>query len=68
MEGRRWLIKSLILLFYNGISPNGKDKFKPIIEKYAIFKNLREDFLVNEENDLISLLGNEYKLHYMNIH
>lgn len=32
------------LLFYNGLSINGRDKFKPLIEKYALLKHLRDAF------------------------
>lgn len=35
----------LIMLFFNGLSDNGKEKFKPLIEKYAILKNMRPDLL-----------------------
>jgi hypothetical protein len=36
-----------IIIFYNCLHENGKDKFKPLIEKYAIFKNLDHNLLVN---------------------
>src|SRR5690606_8400941 len=32
-------------LFYNCLSDNGKEKFKPYIEKYTLFKNLPTDKL-----------------------
>lgn len=35
----------LLILFYNCLSENGKDKFKPLIEKYAIFNNIRTELL-----------------------
>lgn len=35
----------LVLLFYNCLSSNGKEKFKPLIERYAIFNNLRVELL-----------------------
>ena len=38
----------LIMLFFNGLSDNGKEKFKPLIEKYAILKNMRPDLLPSE--------------------
>jgi hypothetical protein len=38
----------LFLLFYNSISENGKDKFKPLIEKYHLLKNLNQKELINE--------------------
>jgi hypothetical protein len=37
----------LLLLFYNCISENGLEKFKPLIEKYHFFKNLPENELGN---------------------
>lgn len=35
----------LVMLFYNCLTVNGKEKFKPLIEKYAILNNLRIDLL-----------------------
>lgn len=35
----------LIILFYNCLSENGYEKFKPLVETYAIFKNIRRDLL-----------------------
>ena len=35
----------LIILFYNCLSENGCEKFKPLVETYAIFKNIRRDLL-----------------------
>lgn len=40
----------LIMLFYNCLSSNGVMKFKPLIEKYAIFNNIRYDLLANKEH------------------
>lgn len=42
----------LILLFYNCLSSNGKEKFKPLIERYAIFNNLRVDLLIKKDREL----------------
>ena len=36
----------LVMLFYNCISVNGKDKFKPLIEEFAVFNNIRPELLV----------------------
>ena len=36
----------LVWLYYNGLSEYGVQKFKPLIERYAMLKNLREDLLV----------------------
>lgn len=35
----------LIWLFYNGISAVGRQKFKQLIERYSLLKNIREDLL-----------------------
>lgn len=32
-------------LFYNGLSEHGKDKFKPLIEKYSFFNNLPNNLI-----------------------
>jgi hypothetical protein len=39
--------QELQMLFYNCLSPNGSEKFKPLIEEYALLKNLPEDLLCN---------------------
>ena len=36
----------LVWLYYNGLSEYGEEKFKPLIERYAMLKSLREDLLV----------------------
>lgn len=41
----------LVWLFYNGISCYGNEKFKPLIERYSLLKNIREDLLVNNSKD-----------------
>lgn len=38
----------LVWLFYNCLSEYGQDKFKPLVEKYALFKNLRLELLINK--------------------
>lgn len=40
----------LIMLFYNCLSSNGKEKFKPLIERYAIFNNLRVELLATDRD------------------
>ncbi len=35
----------LVMLFYNCLTTNGREKFKPLIEKYTIFNNLRTELL-----------------------
>lgn len=54
----------LVWLYYNGLSENGCMKLKPLIERYAMLKNLREDFLtLSKENrqkfDAAGLSANE---------
>jgi hypothetical protein len=39
-----------MLLFYNCLHSNGVEKFKPLIEKYALFKNIDESLIVNEKH------------------
>jgi hypothetical protein len=39
-----------ILLFYNCLHENGKQKFKPMIESYALFKNIDDSLLINEDH------------------
>lgn len=41
----------LLWLFYNSLSEYGNEKFKPLVEKYALLKNMRKDLLV-DKNDL----------------
>lgn len=38
------------LLFYNCLHSNGREKFKPLIEKYALFKNLNTSLIFNDEH------------------
>lgn len=43
----------LVLLFYNCLSTNGNKQFKLLIERYAIFNNLRVELLaIKDEQDL----------------
>lgn len=37
----------LLILFYNCLHKNGSERFKPLVERYAIFNNLPEDMLLN---------------------
>lgn len=36
----------LVWLYYNGLSDYGNEKLKPLIERYAMLRNLRKDLLV----------------------
>lgn len=40
----------LVMLFYNCLTPNGREKFKPLIEKYTIFNNLRTELLAHNQD------------------
>lgn len=40
----------LVLIFYNGLGDYGKDKFKPLIEKYSFLKNLDWDLLLDQSD------------------
>lgn len=42
----------LVLLFYNCLSTNGKEKFKPLIETFALFNNLRLDLLIPKDQEI----------------
>ena len=52
----------LLLLFYNAltIDDNGIYKFKNLIEKYAIFNNIREPMLARQHEDYILYHGGAY--------
>ena len=39
-----------ILIFYNCLHDNGNEKFKPLIEKYALFKNIDGSLIINENH------------------
>jgi hypothetical protein len=39
------------LVFYNCLSDNGVERFKPLAEKYALFNNIRDKVLQNPELD-----------------
>lgn len=39
-----------ILIFYNCLHGNGNEKFKPLIEKYALFKNIDSALIINQEH------------------
>lgn len=39
----------LLWLFYNGLSDNGREMFKPLIEEYSLLKNLPKDKIGNKD-------------------
>ncbi len=41
-----------ILLFYNCLHKNGREKFKPLIEKYGVFKNIDHSLLLNPKHSI----------------
>lgn len=44
--------QELLLIFYNCASPLGSEKFKPLIEKYGLFKMLPKEYLLDPEEHL----------------
>lgn len=40
----------LVMLYYNGLSDNGKDKLKPLLEKYSMLNNLNKYLLTLSKN------------------
>lgn len=43
----------LLVLFYNGLSDNGNKHFKPLVEKYALFNNLRIEELASSDDQVL---------------
>lgn len=43
-------VYELGLLFYNCLAELGRDKFKPLIEEYSLFKNMPKSILYTEEH------------------
>lgn len=39
-----------VMLFYNCLHDNGNEKFKPLIEKYSLFKNLDTSLIFNQQH------------------
>ena len=50
-----------IILFYNCLHENGREKFKPLIEKYSIFKNIDSSLLISQDH-LSEYNGSAYGL------
>jgi Putative phage abortive infection protein len=40
----------LAILFYNCLNSKGKEKFKPLVEKYSIFKNMPNDYFLHGDH------------------
>lgn len=51
----------LIILFYNCLSSNGIEKFKPLIEKYTLFNNIRKELLAKPEEHYALYSNSAYK-------
>lgn len=47
----------IALLFYNCLSEFGSEKFKPLVEKYALLDNLQEDLLFEKDHRNLYSLG-----------
>ena len=47
-------------IFYNCLSRNGREKFKPLVEKYALFDNI-DDKILGSEEDLKLFAESAYK-------
>ena len=48
----------LVWLYYNGLSDYGNEKLKPLIERYAMLKNLREELLADNLG-VLALISNQ---------
>jgi|AntRauTorckE6833_2_1112554.scaffolds.fasta_scaffold11005_4 hypothetical protein len=50
---RFWMGTSyeLTLLFYNCLSDLGFEKFKPLVEKYALLKNISYSLLIDKHGE-----------------
>ena len=42
--------QELLLLFYNCLSPLGSEKFKPLVERYALLKSIPVELLVSKQH------------------
>lgn len=51
------------VLFYNGLSSRGVEKFKPLIEKYALFNNIDDKLLV-DAGDKVKYAPSAYLFQY----
>lgn len=43
----------LVVLFYNCLSEYGSEKFKPLIEKYSLLKNMNKSMVLSQEHLLL---------------
>lgn len=49
--------QELLVLFYNCLCKNGKEKFKPLVEEYVLFDNLPVEQLLNKDHRHLFLPG-----------
>ena len=52
----------LVMMFYNCLTSNGRAKFKPLIEKYSVFNNLRFELLAkaNDKEEYAQVAYNRF--------
>ena len=55
----------LVWLYYNGLSDYGSERFKPLIEKYSMLQNLREELLADSCTTSLNYSEKAYN-HYGN--
>ena len=54
----------LVWIYYNGLSEYGEEKLKPLLERYAMLKNLREDLLSSNNDGFGEYKESAYKKTY----
>jgi len=54
----------LVWIYYNGLSEYGEEKLKPLLERYAMLKNLREDLLAYNNEGFGEYEQSAYKKTY----
>lgn len=50
----------LLWIYYNGLSDYGEEKLKPLIERYAMLKNMRDDLPIAVKEDLGSYANSAF--------
>ena len=51
----------LVFLYYNGLSTNGRDKLKPLLEKYSMLNNLNKELLSLSKDNIEKYKDSENK-------
>ena len=54
----------LVWIYYNGLSEYGEEKLKPLLERYAMLKNLREELLASKNDGFGAYEDSAYKKTY----